>query len=149
MSARDDLAAAFRRTEALGNEPIDRKGWTKNQWADDAERIMEHIDGSITALVNGHALGLIARVRELTPRTITTVEELDKLPLRTLVAAITHNRNVPIIIVFQRGSNWDGGDGWTTPEAVGQIPSEKVFEFIALNGLPTVFTVLHDPEATA
>lgn len=93
----------------------------------------------------------VVRIAEehLKPRTITTVEELDKLPLRTLVAAITNNRNVPIIIVFQRGSNWDGGAGWTTPEAVGQIPSEKVFEFIALNGLPTVFTVLHNPEEAA
>lgn len=83
------------------------------------------------------------------PQIITTADELDGLPLRTVVAAITHNRNVPIIIVFQRGSNWDGGDGWTTPEAVGQIPSEKVFEFIGLNCLPTVFTVLHNPEAAA
>ena len=65
------------------------------------------------------------------------------------MAAITHNRNVPIIIVFQRGSNWDGGDGWCTPEAIGQIPSEKVFEFIGLNCLPTEFTVLYNPEASA
>lgn len=78
------------------------------------------------------------------PRQVTTVEELDALPIRSIVAAITHSRNVPIVIVFQRGSNWDGGDGWCTPEAIGQIPSEKVFEFIALNGLPTVFTVLTD-----
>lgn len=83
------------------------------------------------------------------PRTITTVEELDALPIRTVVAALTHSRNVPIVIVFQRGSIEHGGDGWCTPEAIGQIPSEKVFEFIALNGLPTVFTVLHDPEAAS
>jgi len=77
------------------------------------------------------------------PQQVTTVEELDALPLRSIVALISHSRNVPMVIVFQRGSIEFGGDGWCTPEAVGQIPSEAVFEFIALNGYPTVFTVLH------
>jgi hypothetical protein len=81
------------------------------------------------------------------PRTITTPEDLDTLPIRSIIALISHSRNVPVVIVFQRGSIEHGGDGWCTPEAIGQIPSEAVFEFIALNGFPTVFTVLHDPEA--
>jgi len=85
MSARDELAQAFRRTEALGNAPVNRKGWTKKQWADDAERIMAHIDGSAMALMNGHVLGLISRIRELTPRTITTAEEIRELPALTVV----------------------------------------------------------------
>jgi len=60
----DELAQAFRRTDALGREPIDRKGWTKAQWADDAQRIMSHIDGSASALKNGHIIALLALVRE-------------------------------------------------------------------------------------
>lgn len=83
------------------------------------------------------------------PRTISTPEELDALPIRSIIALISHSRNVPVVIVFQRGSIEHGGDGWCTPEAIGQIPSEAVFEFIALNGFPATFTVLHEPEAAA
>ncbi|ERI39164.1 hypothetical protein M707_02590 [Arthrobacter sp. AK-YN10] len=78
------------------------------------------------------------------PRTITTTEELDTLPLQAIVALISHSRNVPFTVVFHRGSNEFGGDGWCTPEAIGQIPSEAVFEFIGLNGFPPELTVLHE-----
>ncbi|KRE79964.1 hypothetical protein [Arthrobacter sp. Soil763] len=119
---RDELAAAFRRTEALGNEPIDRKGWTKKQWADDAERIMEHIDGSVTALVNGHALGLIARIRELTPRTITTVEELDKLPVDSVILDADH-------VACQRmklNELWEAG-GEIVPTELVPLPATVLY----------------------
>jgi hypothetical protein len=77
---------------------------------------------------------------------ITAPEELDALPLGSVVAFIsTMHRNVPICVVFQRGSNNGPGDGWTTPEAEGQIPSAAVFEFIALNGFEPRFTVLYNP----
>lgn len=107
------------------------------------ERVSHVVAQELVARIDSDA----AALKAAQPRTITTAEELDKLPVRTIVAALTHSRNVPIVIVFQRGSIEHGGDGWCTPEAIGQIPSEKVFEFIALNVLPTVFTVLHDPEA--
>ena len=62
---RDELAAAFRRTEALGNEKIGRQNWTTNQWVDDAERIMGHIDGASSALLNGHINALLRMIRSL------------------------------------------------------------------------------------
>ena len=71
----DELAAAFRRTEVLGNEKIDRRNWTTSQWADDAERIMSNIDGASSALLNGHIAALIRTIRNLRestkPRTVT------------------------------------------------------------------------------
>lgn len=61
----NELAAAFRRTEDLANEKIDRRGWTPEQWAADAERIMGHIDGAASALLNGHISGLLHTIRTL------------------------------------------------------------------------------------
>lgn len=43
----------------------DRRGWTKAQWADDAEALMHEPDGAITSLVNGHAMGLIAERKRM------------------------------------------------------------------------------------
>jgi len=76
---------------------------------------------------------------------LTTPEELDKLPHGSVVGCISNMQNVPICIVFQRGSNAGPGWGWTTPEADGQIPAENVFEFVALNGFVPEFTVLYNP----
>lgn len=71
----DELAAAFRRTEALGNEKIDRRNWTPEQWSNDAERIMNHIDGASSALTNGHIGGLLKTIKalrgKLESRTVT------------------------------------------------------------------------------
>lgn len=86
----------------------------------------------------------LARPGEV-PATVTTAEELDRLPLGTVIACISHVLNIPVCIVFQRGSLEHGGDGWCSPDALGQIPSEAVFEFIGLNGFPPVLTVLHRP----
>lgn len=76
---------------------------------------------------------------------ITAPEELDALPKGTVVACLSKVLNLPICIVFQKGSNFEGGQDWTTPEAIGQIPSEAVFEFVALNGFEPKFTILHTP----
>lgn len=77
--------------------------------------------------------------------TITTPAELDTLPLQTVVACVSTVANVPVVIVFQRGSHNEPGDGWCTPDTPGQIPAEGVFEFIGLNGFPPELTVLHNP----
>lgn len=78
-------------------------------------------------------------------RVINKPEDLDKLSFGSIVAMISHSRNIPMVIVFQKGSLEHGGGGWCTPEAIGQIPAEAVFEFIALNGYPQEITVLHEP----
>ena len=36
-----------------------RTGWTRQQWVDDARTLMDHIDGAVTSLVNGHVLALL------------------------------------------------------------------------------------------
>ena len=59
--AADQMAEAMQRQRdhAYRSLRVDRRGWTDEQWADDAERIMHDLDGAITSLVNGHALSLI------------------------------------------------------------------------------------------
>ena len=79
-------------------------------------------------------------------RMITTVEDLDALHHGSVVACISHVLNLPVTFVFQRGSHNAMGGGWTTPDTLGQIESADVFEYIALNGFPTTFTVLWEPD---
>lgn len=76
---------------------------------------------------------------------LTTPEELDELPIESVIACISHVANVPVCIVFQRGSQENLGNGWTTPDALGQITSEQVFQLVGLNGFPPAITVLHRP----
>jgi hypothetical protein len=37
----------------------DRKGWTDAQWIQDAEALMDDLDGSVSSLLNGHVLALL------------------------------------------------------------------------------------------
>lgn len=56
-----EMAEAVRRTNDLARESgqKDRREWTHEQWCEDAERLMDHPDGSVFCLLNGHALSLI------------------------------------------------------------------------------------------
>lgn len=83
-------------------------------------------------------------------RAITSVEELDAMPRRSVVASIYSLRNEPpLVLVFQRGSLESGGDGWCTPDTAGQIDSHRVFQFLMVNQLPFELTVLWEPPAPA
>jgi hypothetical protein len=42
-----------------------RRGWTTRQWCEDADRLMNDLDGSITSLVNGHVSALLRERRAL------------------------------------------------------------------------------------
>jgi hypothetical protein len=125
----DELTAAFKRTDALGSEYVDRKGWTKKQWADDAQRIMSHIDGAASALKNGHVNGLLARIRELTPRTIETAEEMDALPAGSVVRC-------KLGIPHEKQSDGEGGTDWKIPDSTESLQAYQI-------DLPA--TVLHEP----
>lgn len=52
---------------------IDRRGWTEQEWIEDAIKLMNHPDGAITSLVNGHVMALI----NFYERTTSSVEEAD------------------------------------------------------------------------
>lgn len=41
---------------------IDRSGWTRQQWVEDARAQMHHIDGSVLDLVNGHPLRMLEEI---------------------------------------------------------------------------------------
>lgn len=55
------MAVALRRMAAHRKESvwIDRRGWTDDEWVQDARRLMHEIDGSISSLVNGHVMALL------------------------------------------------------------------------------------------
>ena len=44
----------------------DRTGWTDQQWIEDAQRLMDDTDGSVSSLVNGHVLALLRHWRATT-----------------------------------------------------------------------------------
>lgn len=60
----NDLVAAVRRNiEAADTAArVDRTGWTRQQWIDDARALMDDGDGSVMCLVNGHVLALLAEI---------------------------------------------------------------------------------------
>jgi hypothetical protein len=80
-----------------------------------------------------------------TRRTITTVEELEALPLYSVVASISFTSNVSTILVWQRGSlEGLGFSDWCTPNIVGCISSADVFRFLRINEMPAELVVLVD-----
>ncbi len=63
----DQLAAAMRRQmiHSTASLTVDRRGWTRKQWVDDAKRLMGDIDGAVTSLANGHVTAMLATIAEL------------------------------------------------------------------------------------
>lgn len=55
------MTAAVAKMAALSarSSYIDRTGWTDEQWVADARTLMDDIDGSIMALVNGHVMAML------------------------------------------------------------------------------------------
>lgn len=43
---------------------VDRRGWTRQQWIDDARRLFNDLDGSVVSLVNGHVSAMLAELDE-------------------------------------------------------------------------------------
>lgn len=41
---------------------VDRTDWTRQQWIDDADELMNHPDGAITSLCNGHVMALLEAI---------------------------------------------------------------------------------------
>jgi hypothetical protein len=61
------MAQAFRRQMAQADlsGQVDRTEWTDRQWIDDAQTLMNHPDGAITSLRNGHALAMLREIDRL------------------------------------------------------------------------------------
>lgn len=62
-----ELAQAFRRQmdQADLSGQVDRTGWTDQQWVDDARERMNHPDGAITSLKNGHVMAMLREITRL------------------------------------------------------------------------------------
>lgn len=55
---------------------IDRRYWTQGQWVDDAERLMDDLDGSVRSLTNGHVMAMLAEIRHL--RTVLAITSSER-----------------------------------------------------------------------
>jgi hypothetical protein len=44
---------------------VDRTGWTRKQWIDDAKKLFYDPDGSVLDFVNGHITALFAELDDL------------------------------------------------------------------------------------
>lgn len=60
----EQMADAVRRQfdHATASHRVDRVGWTRQQWVDDARRLMEDLHGSVLDLVNGHAVYMLEEI---------------------------------------------------------------------------------------
>lgn len=58
-------AASRQYRQRTESERVNRTGWTTQQWVDDTRSLMDHIDGAVTSLVNGHVMALLDQNAEL------------------------------------------------------------------------------------
>lgn len=64
MSLDDQMADAVRRQfdHATASRQIDRRGWTRRQWIEDARSQFGDLEGSVLDLVNGHVSAMLAAI---------------------------------------------------------------------------------------
>jgi len=62
----DQMVEAVKRQmeHAHDSMMVNRRGWTDQQWIEDAARLMNELDGAITSLVNGHVLAMLRALGE-------------------------------------------------------------------------------------
>jgi hypothetical protein len=70
MNLDDQMAEAVRRQRehVVSSMHVDRRGWTRQQWVDDARKLMGDLDGSVLDLVNGHVGALLGQIDDLQRR---------------------------------------------------------------------------------
>jgi hypothetical protein len=65
-----EMLDAVERTRELRERSfrVDRRGWTRAQWVEDAEKIMNEPDASVLCLANGHVMALLDELRVIRVR---------------------------------------------------------------------------------
>lgn len=65
--AQDQMSEAVKNqfTHVASSLKVDRRGWTEDQWIEDAKRLMNDLEGSVLSLVNGHVSHMIERLNRL------------------------------------------------------------------------------------
>lgn len=60
----EQMAEALRlqRDHVVASLAVDRRGWTRRQWVDDARRLMGDLHGSVLDLVNGHVVYMLNEI---------------------------------------------------------------------------------------
>lgn len=93
---------------------IDRKGWTRQQWIEDADRLMNEVDGAITSLVNGHIMHLLDHWRATSNQTVRWCK--------------VHNSVADSLAEHCHWDKWAGsrpGRGECSIEPMGLFPMEE------------------------
>jgi len=128
----DQMTRAIGNMKRLGGEVVlvDRTGWTREQWVAEAEEIMDDIDGSVLALLNGHIMAVFEELHDLRRRNLSA-KALRTFDMQTVL------RVSPVITAAQ---NWltanealwneaDGGKGVAgIPESPNFKPSVKAIK---------------------
>ncbi|MCS3494086.1 hypothetical protein M2368_003114 [Arthrobacter sp. JUb119] len=136
--------------------PLNQDALARHQWAHDfnscdcGESIPTIIDSENCVYVpNDKAMAMHQiEMATVAQPVVSSVEELDALPTQSIVACMgiaPGTRNVPVTLVWQRGSVDNGGSGWCMPDTQGQITSTDVFYFLNVNELRQELTVLYRP----
>jgi hypothetical protein len=71
---------------------IDRTGWTRQQWVDDARQQMGDLDGSVMDLLNGHVTAMLSALAEQDAAIARVRTEIDALPGRYTVGPSNYGR---------------------------------------------------------
>lgn len=63
-AAWQQMAAARQRQQqrVTDSHRMDRRGWTRQQWINDARRLFHEQDGSVLSLLNGHVSAMLAEL---------------------------------------------------------------------------------------
>ena len=71
----DEMAEAVHRQfdHAAASHAMDRRGWTRQQWVDDARRQIGDLHGSVLDLLNGHVMALFEEIDDLKARLVNEV----------------------------------------------------------------------------
>lgn len=75
-------ALAHQRDHIIAAHHVDRRGWSRGEWVADARRLMDDLDGSARALLNGHVTALLSELAELQarqPAPVTRDDLIDEL----------------------------------------------------------------------
>lgn len=89
----DQMALAIRAMAHHAGEAsrVDRRGWTDAQWIEDANRLMNDLDGSVSSLVNGHVMALLQGHDDLRAQLAATQIRLHDA--EQTIAAVTRERD--------------------------------------------------------
>lgn len=114
MSFDDQMAEAIRRQRSHvdRSHSIDRRGWTRRQWIEDARQQFGDADGSVLDLVNGHVSALLAAIprngerEDQDMRREIILREINQGALAGMTSRITDQAADLVLAALDRYDEW-------------------------------------------